>query len=112
MAATRISKQQVYHFLDKGGPDADDFRSFLAEFDDEECPLDEGQFNDLKAADLNNILVGSEMSENHLGGDDLISLADDVISAAEDGYKVYTWYGPESEALVFGLKPGKILITG
>ena len=44
------------------------------------------------------------MSENRLGGDDMVELAAEVISAIEEGWKVVTWYGPDTEVLVAGIE--------
>lgn len=51
------------------------------------------------------------MSEHHLGGDDVISMIDSVLEAVKDGYVVVTWYGPNTEALVAGIRPGELTVV-
>ena len=48
------------------------------------------------------------MSENHLGGDHLVSIADDVLDALNEGYRIITWYGPKTQALVVGYRPKQL----
>ena len=50
------------------------------------------------------IVCDFSMSEHRLGGDDVVQIVDDVLKAQMDGYTVHTWYGPETEVLVLGLK--------
>lgn len=45
------------------------------------------------------------MSENHIGGDNVISIVNEVKEAIENGYKVFTWYGPETETLILRVEP-------
>lgn len=110
-----VTPEQVYAFLDKGGTETEvDFESFCAEFDpddEENSPLDEKTFDALKSVELRRILHGSEMSENHLGGDDLVALASETVTAVKEGYEVCTWYGPKSEALVVGYRPSELKIA-
>lgn len=44
------------------------------------------------------------MSENHIGGDDVVSYVDSTIEAIKEGYEIYTWYGDDSEVLIIGIK--------
>lgn len=44
------------------------------------------------------------MSENHIGGDDVISFVDATIEAIKEGYQVHTWYGDDGEVLILGIK--------
>ena len=44
------------------------------------------------------------MSENHIGGDDLVSIVQDVLKFERKGFKIYTWYGSSTEALIVGIK--------
>jgi hypothetical protein len=78
--------------------------------DPDEITLDETTFNILRSCDLKAIIAGSEMSENHLGGDDLVSVADDLLAAIKEGYAITTWYGAASEALVAGYRPGQLSV--
>jgi len=49
------------------------------------------------------------MSECGLGGDNVVEIVDTVLQAIKDGYEIFTWYGPNSEALVIGLIPTHLL---
>jgi hypothetical protein len=50
------------------------------------------------------------MSENHPGGDDLVSAVAEALAAQKAGYTVHTWYSPKAEALVIGYKPEQLTI--
>jgi len=51
--------------------------------------------------DIKVIVHGQEMSENHLGGNDIINYFDEALKAIRDGFvHVYTEYGELSEATV------------
>src|SRR5262245_36587221 len=107
-----ITRLQPRQFLSNGGFEYATFEDFVDNaIEPDEITLNEAVFNLLKAADLKNILAGSEMSENHLGGDDLVSLVDEVLAAQKDGYVVVTWYGHHTEALVVGYKPDQLTIV-
>lgn len=100
-----VTKQQLFAFLHCGAKTYKAFRE-----DDESrdvggaCLLDRATFNALKLCDLRRIVADSHMSENHLGGDDLVTLADDVLAALDAGYELVTWYGPQTETLVAGYR--------
>lgn len=100
-----VSKQQLFVFLANGGLDTENYEQFSEGWlDDDPNPITPELYEALKQADLKPILNGSEMSEDHLGGDDLVAVADDVLAAIKEGYEIVTWYGPKSEALVAGIK--------
>ncbi len=73
--------------------------------------LDEATFKAVLAADINEIIADQNMSENHLDGDDMVNLADDVLLAVQDGYSVVTWYGDDGEVLVAGIRPAELSVT-
>lgn len=50
------------------------------------------------------------MSELHLGGDDLVDLADKIVDAVKFGLEIFTWYGPETEVVICGYDSSKIYI--
>ena len=104
-----VSHAQLFQFLQNGGQE-DNWPNFqeVVTDDPEGLLLDEATFTALKECDLKSILSGSEMSTDHLGGDDLVGLADDVVQAIEFGYTIATWYGPNSEALVCGYRVDEI----
>ncbi len=84
------------------------FESYQEEI--EEDLISKEDFLGLAHCDIEQICVGQGMSENHLGGDDLVEIADEVRDAIEDGYKVFTWYGPETEVLIIGYRPDELKI--
>ena len=104
-----VTKRQIWEYLSNGGPDYDSFGAFREQATDE-LSIDQAAFEALKGCDLRQIVADSEMSECHLGGDDLVSMADDVLAAVKDGYAVATWYGPDSEALVVGYRPDQLTV--
>jgi hypothetical protein len=87
---------------------SDDYASYQADSEGgaPETRLTADQFAHLKTEDLRPILVDQYASENHVGGDDLVSLVDDVLAAQRDGYQILTWYGPDAEVLIAGVRPG------
>lgn len=53
------------------------------------------------------IVVDQGMSENHPGGDDILSYIDSTAKIAKrTGWTVVTWYGPDTEALAVGVQEG------
>lgn len=44
------------------------------------------------------------MSENRIGGDDVIDYVEAAVKAERDGFAVETWYGPGGEVLIIGIK--------
>jgi hypothetical protein len=60
--------------------------------------------NQLSKMELKVVLVGWEMSTEHLGGDDLIDYIKSALEVERAGYHVLTWYGPKSEVVVVGIK--------
>jgi len=61
-------------------------------------------FEWLREHDIEIIVQDFAMSEHHLGGDDIVKITNDVLKAQQKGYTIYTWYGPETEVLIFGIK--------
>lgn len=116
----QVTAKQLYVFLANGGyptpQDADGLLTF-AEFvegwvgDGDEMPFDQTTYDALQKCDLKNICAAWEMSENHLGGDDMVSLAAETAAAMREGYEIFTWYGPESEALVVGYRPSQLTVV-
>jgi hypothetical protein len=106
-----VTKLQIWEFLNNSGSQYATYQEFVDNnIEPEEVTLDEATFNILRSCDLKTIIAGSEMSEDHLGGDDLVSVADDVMAAIKEGYAVTTWYGHNSEALVAGYRPGQLSV--
>jgi hypothetical protein len=106
-----VTKLQIWEFLNNSGIEYATYEEFVGNSGDpDEITLDEATFNVLKSCDLKTIIAGSEMSEDHLGGDDLVSVADDVLAVIKEGYAVTTWYGHNSEALVAGYRPGQLSV--
>ena len=76
----------------------------------EDAFLDRATFDALTACDLKTVTAGQGMSENHPGGDDIVSVAEGVVAAIAEGYTIVTWYGPDAEALVAGYKPDQLTV--
>jgi hypothetical protein len=107
-----VTRAQLHQFLENG-EDCDkyaDFREQVADVNGEKVLLDEATFAGLKTCDFRKIVAGSHLSENHLGGDDLVAVADDVLRAIEDHYQLVTWYGPDTQALIAGYRKDQLII--
>jgi hypothetical protein len=48
------------------------------------------------------ILIDQHVSENHLGGDVVVGVVDEVLAAQREDYQNVTWYGPNAEVLIAG----------
>jgi hypothetical protein len=101
----RITLPQLWSFLHH---QSDNYTSYLAASEGEapETVLAEEQFSYLMTQDLKPILVDQYVSENHPGGEEFVSVVDDVLAAQREGYQVLTWYGPDAEVLITGIRPG------
>lgn len=73
--------------------------------------VDQASMDAVNALDLKAIVVDFSMSENHIGGDDVVSIVDQVLEAQTEGYRIATWYGPDAEVLVIGYRPGQLTLT-
>jgi len=89
MTAT-VTKRDIWTYLSEGEPDAN--------------PT-------LQATDLKEIIADEDMSTQNLGGDDMVSLANDILAAIAEGYTILTWYGDNAEALVVGYRPDQLTVT-
>jgi hypothetical protein len=107
-----VTKAQLHQFLENGEDYEKyaDFREQVADVNGEKVLIDEAAFAGLKDCDFRKIVVGSHLSENHLGGDDLVTVADDVLRAVEEHYQVVTWYGPNTQALIAGYHKDQLTI--
>ena len=74
------------------------------ETDPAELGITEAEVAELMTKDIKQIIVDFSMSENHIGGDDLCETVDDVLAALEEGYRIVSWYGPETEVLIIGIR--------
>ena len=64
------------------------------------------EFEALKALDFEVICCDFSMSENHIGGDDIISFLDKTLDVCRDNantHQVITWYGDDTEVLIVGV---------
>lgn len=68
-------------------------------------------FEALKAADLRDIVSDQCMTDNRIGGDQIVDIADQVCTAIEQGYAISTWYGEDSEALIVGYRADQLTVT-
>lgn len=105
MKKMAILASKVHQFLEA---DYADYAGYLE--DCEDPTLTKKEFLHLTKCDLKCVLASSEMSENHLGGDDLCAMASDVLATVKEGFEVMVWYGPKSEALVVGYRPNQVKI--
>lgn len=54
--------------------------------------------------DIQHIIADFSMSENHIGGDDIISYINQVLGAIADKKRVVAWYGEDTEVLVLAIR--------
>ena len=71
----------------------------------------DGEIEELADADIAQITAGIGMSEWYLGGDDVVNIVCDVLEAIGNGYKIATWYGPDTEVLICGYRPDQLTVT-
>lgn len=113
----RLSYEDLWNFLDATGPnDATTYAEYMAQIvdiegdEDAAPPLDPDEYAAIKKAVADNELVvicqGQEMSCDRPGGDDILSYIDETVRVAKLGLEIVTWYGPQTQALAFGVKPG------
>ena len=88
-----VTKQDLHKFLCEGIED-----------------LDPSLVAALEASDIKLVIADFSMSENHLGGDDLIEFIDNTLEAIREGYTIVTWYGDGTEVLVAGIRPNQIAV--
>ena len=71
--------------------------------------VDEATIEAVKKLDIKQICVDFSMSENHLGGDNLVDCVDTVLAAQKEGYRIVTWYnGPDTDVLILGFRPADL----
>ncbi len=63
------------------------------------------------SCDIKAICVDWEMSENHIGGDDIVAIATALREAILTGYRVFISYGPNTEVLIVGYRQNELAIT-
>lgn len=116
-----ISAAALHEYLSAGAHDVygdekwiyDTFLDNCNELHEDEHPgLPEALYYELQKLDIKQFVADSAMSENHIGGDNVVSIVDEVLAAIKEGYEIITWYGPNTEALVIGVRPGTIEVTG
>lgn len=63
--------------------------------------------------DVKVVLRDWALSENHIGGDDVLYFIQKTIEVMKEGYEIHTWYGEKTEVLVIGvkMKPEEALAT-
>lgn len=99
-----ITPPQLWSFLHHP---SDDYARYQADSTGEapETLLTEEQFAYLRRQDVKPIMVDQHASETHPGGEAFVSVADGVVAAQRDGYRVVAWYGPDDEVLIAGIRP-------
>ena len=110
----KVTRQQLWTFLNNQEETYEDFVPCS-----EDSGLTVADFNALHTLledkvgnPIRQIVADQGMSENHLGGDDLVSVVDQTLAAIKDGYEIATWYGPETEVLVVGYRPDYLTVEG
>lgn len=105
-----IDKTQLFTFLECEADSYDDYKAMLADYE-RPLTLTDEQWQYLKGCTFKTIVHGTEMSEDHLGGDDMVGVADDVLIALKEGFQICTWYGSDAEAMVVGYRADCLTIT-
>jgi len=75
--------------------------------DDDDVGVDQATMDAVNALDIKAIVFGF-MTQNHIGGDDVVGIVDQVLAAQKEGYSIVTWYGPAAEVLVLGVREGDL----
>lgn len=83
----------------------------LSGVDDDDGGVDHATMNAVNALPIRAIVVDSSMSENRMGGDDIVSIVDQVLNAQRDGYDIITWYGADTKVLILGVRKGDLTLT-
>lgn len=108
----KVTSKQLWEYLAHNGASYNDFISYQSELPtDFERTLTQSQFDVMKKADILELVADQNMSENNLGGDDIVSVCVDVIDAICNGYTIATWYGENCEALVAGYRANELTVT-
>ena len=102
---TTISKRAIWEYLNLGGKEHDTYAAFIDANPDGDYCLTAEQFTLLKSVALRELIADQYMSENRPGGDDIIEYVRLAQGAIEDGYKLCTWYGPQTQTLIVGYNP-------
>lgn len=101
----KITKRQLWEILCLGesvvGEDESDINQDMADKIDKLVQSDK----------IQEIVIDQYMSENHIGGDDIVSAVDGVLNAISTGYEIISWYGKDAEVLVVGIKPGLLEVV-
>jgi len=77
----------------------------------EQDEVDQATIDTVLAIDITAICAESDMGEGYVGGDDVVSIVNDVLQAQKDGYSIVTWYGPDAEVLIVGVRGGTLNLT-
>ena len=88
---TKEGRQQVYADLDAEEKERNGIKQEVFDF--------------LQQQDIRVIAIGKNMSEEHLGGDDIIRIADKILAIVDfqtqhPSHKVITYYGDDAEVLI------------
>jgi len=68
----------------------------------EDEDADEKLVKKLEKLDILQICVDFSMSEQHIGGDDIVRIVGEALDAVAQGYKIANWCGPEAQVLIIG----------
>lgn len=97
----------------------DDYEVYANDFDDDlvddvgepQRPISAEDYAALQTCDLFDIVSSQSMSDERLGGDDVLEYISDTIRAKDAGYHIHLWYGSDCETLAIGYRPEQLTIT-
>lgn len=104
----KFTKAQLYEFLsNQEQTENGTYEEYLESTSkEEEEVLTAKEFEALKVLDFKVICCDFGMSENHIGGDDIVSFVDKTLDVCRDNvntHNVVTWYGDDTEVLIVGV---------
>lgn len=82
----------------------EDYNDNDGEWIDETIPKDVAEFLFDNIDSFEEVVVNFGMSEQHIGGDDIIAFVDKVIEMRSRNFDIITWYGPDTEVLILAVR--------
>ena len=101
----QVTPKQLWQFCSY---EEDAYTSFASITEDEDTFLTEELWATLKSLDLRVVVASWEMSENHLGGNDINDMLISCSETAARGYAIFNWYGDGSEVLCVGYRQNQL----
>ena len=99
---TTVTMKDLHSYLQCGDPEERDYE--LMKLMGPEMSQETFDYIDANQDKFLHICSGTEMSGYGIGGNDIIEFVRAALEATEEGYKVVTWCGPKTEALIVGIK--------